>query len=173
MSDLTIDQVLAARDNDLDAVTTVCRETEKWVSVVARRNATTSRGVVNADLHEELTQVGRIAVWQNLARFGGSTMGEFYAYLTVKIESAITEARQLETRQGVSQTVTRIFEAALTLAGGDPYDAERLAASDYFGHRKLSAAAAYDARMAWFGPDSLDRPVGEGAETERDRKSVV
>jgi hypothetical protein len=55
--------------------------------------------------------------------------------------------------------VAQEFETALRATSGDPYEAERYAASSAMGKRALSRETAYAARLSWQGLDSLDRPV--------------
>jgi RNA polymerase sigma factor (sigma-70 family) len=165
MIDLTPEQIAAAKANDLDAVTAVVQATEERVQQLARQYATTA-GRVNADLAEELAQIGRIAVWESLSRFNGHAVAQFFTFIDTTLKGVMSDARKVETRPGVSRSVAADFETALTMAGGDPYDAERVAASPAMGKRKMSPEMAYAARLSWQGVEYLDAPMnGEGDET--------
>jgi hypothetical protein len=62
--------------------------------------------------------------------------------------------------------VAQEFETALRATSGDPYEAERYAASPAMGKRALSRETAYAARLSWQGVASLDAPLrGEDAGT--------
>lgn len=158
MTHLTHAQIAAAKDNELEAVAAVIAETEALVKAKARRYAGSADENGNS-LAEDLAQVGRIAVWQSLAKFEGDTPAAFMAYIEKALHTAMSEVRRAETRRGVSEYTAADFEKALTLAGGDPYEAERIAVSDDMGDRKMSRERAYAARLSWLGLDYLDRPV--------------
>lgn len=158
MTYLTHAQITAAKGNDLDAVSAVIRETETLVTAKARQYSGSADEHGNA-LAEDLAQAGRIAVWQSLAKFDGDSPAAFMAYIDRALHTALSEARRAETRPGVTPQSAKDFETALTLAGGDPYDAERVAASDAMGPRKMTPAHAYAARLSWLGLDYLDRPA--------------
>lgn len=158
MTHLTHDQISAAKDNDLEAVSTVIRETENLVNSRARHYAGSAKDNGNA-LAEDLAQAGRIAVWQCISKFDGDTPQAFMAYIDRHVSTAMLDALRAETRPGVTARAAKDFEAALALAAGDPYEAERIAASPEMGDRKMSSEHAYAARLSWQGLDSLDRPV--------------
>lgn len=158
MIDLTPEQIAAAKGNDLDAVTAVVQATEERVQQLARQYATTA-GRLSADLAEELAQIGRIAVWESLSRFSGASVAQFFAYVDSTLKGTMSDARKVETRPGVSRSVAADFETALTMAGGDPYEAERVAASPAMGKRKMSREMAYAARLSWQGVEYLDAPA--------------
>ncbi|MFF1377531.1 sigma factor [Streptomyces sp. NPDC058308] len=165
MTHLTHSQISAAKDNDLDAISAVIGETEALVKAKARYYAGSAESNGNV-LAEDLAQVGRIAVWQALTKFDGDSPGAFMNYIDRALHTAMSEARRAETRPGVTPYAAADFEKALTLAGGDPYDAERIATTGEMGARKMSADHAYAARLSWLGLEYLDRPVpGEGGET--------
>ncbi|WP_405793364.1 RNA polymerase sigma factor [Streptomyces sp. NBC_01506] len=158
MTHLTHSQISAARENDLDAVSAVISETEALIKAKARHYAGSAEVNGNA-LAEDLAQAGRIAVWQSLAKFDGDSPGEFMKYIDRALHTAMSEARRAETRPGVTPYAAGDFEKALTLAGGDPYDAERIAITDDMGERQMSPDHAYAARLSWLGLEYLDRPV--------------
>lgn len=165
MTQLTHAQIADAKRNDLDAVSSVIRETEELVKARARRLATTA-GHTDTDLVEDLAQVGRIAVWEALGDFGGDDPAQFMAHIDRGISRAMADARREATRPGVSVYTAKRFEAALCQAAGDPYDAEKIAASEEMGTDKLTPDLARAARLSWLGLDSLDRPVNHGRHGE-------
>ncbi|MFE9026205.1 sigma factor [Streptomyces iakyrus] len=164
MIDLSIEQITAARNNDLSAVSAVLEATEDRVQQLARRYATTG-GRTDADLMDDLAQVGRVAVWEALSRFAGSTVAEFFTYVDRTVNGKLSDERKVQTRQGVSREIAALFEKALTEAAGDPYEAERLCTdADHMGRRRMSPEMAYAARLSWQGCEYLDAPVpGENA----------
>ncbi|MET9602565.1 MULTISPECIES: sigma factor [Streptomyces] len=167
MIQLTEAQLSAAKANDIAAVTAVVEATEDRVNQLARKYAT-GRGRTDATLAEDLAQTGRIAVWECLSRFSGTTVAEFFAYVDRTLKGVMSDTRKEETRPGVSRSVAAAFESALSQAGGDPYEAERLAVlPEVLGDRRLCAETAYAARLSWQGVEYLDAPLGqsEGAET--------
>lgn len=166
MLDLTDAQIAAAKSNDIDAVTAVIKATEDRVTWLAREHAT-SGGRTDADLAEDLAQVGRIAVWQAIERFEGASVAQFAAYVDSTVRNTMANARKEQTRAGVSRQTAATFETALTMAGGDPYEAERLVTTDVFpADRRMAKDRAYAARLAWQGVEYLDAPIGgEGDET--------
>ncbi|MEU7642082.1 sigma-70 family RNA polymerase sigma factor [Streptomyces sp. NPDC039016] len=158
MTHLTHAQISAAKNNDLEAVASVIRETETLVRSRARHFA--GAPVENGNtLAEDLAQAGRISVWQCISTFEGETPQAFMAYIDRHVNAAMMDLLRAETRPGVTARAAKDFEAALALAGGDPYEAERLAASDEMGGRRMTPEHAYAARLSWLGLDYLDRPV--------------
>ncbi|MER5638403.1 sigma factor [Kitasatospora sp. NPDC002227] len=176
MIDLTEQQIADAKNNEIDAVTAVVQATEERVMQLARHYSETSRRV-DAELMEDLAQVGRIAVWEGLSRFRGATVAEFFTFMDRTVKGAMSDARKEETRQGVSRSVAADFERALSLAGGDPYEAEYLVTTtEAMGARRMTAETAYAARLSYMGVQYLDAPLsacrtGYGKDTP-DARSV-
>ncbi|MFF4430480.1 hypothetical protein ACFYZ4_15065 [Streptomyces sp. NPDC001513] len=169
MLNITAEQITAAKNNEIDAVTHLIRETEERVIQIARKHAA-SGGSVNHSLAEELAQVGRVTVWEVISTFEGEDPAQFFTYIDRHVSGAISAARREETRQGVSTTTSKFFETALSAAAGDPYEAERLVQdADFMGDRRMSPERAYSARMAWQGTDSLDAPLGADSEGGEER----
>ena len=168
MIDLTEQQISDAKAHDLDAVTAVVQATEERVKQIARRTATTG-GWTDQDLSEEYAQIGRIAVWEGLARFAGTTVAEFFAFMDTTVKGALSDARKVETRPGVSRAVAAQFERALTMTNGDPYKAEKLSTTDALGARRMTPETAYAARLSWQGVEYLDAPAGDAGDTLGDR----
>ncbi|MEU7177008.1 MULTISPECIES: sigma factor [Streptomyces] len=167
MIDLTEAQIFAAKGNDLDAVTAVIKATEERVGQLASKYATGS-GRTDHTLAEDLAQTGRIAVWQCIGRFKGDTVAEFFTYIDRTLKGAMSDARKEETRQGVKRIIAADFERALSLAGGDPYEAEFLVTTkEAMGDRKMSPEMAHAARLSHQGMEYLYAPIGqkEGGES--------
>ncbi|MCX5398483.1 sigma factor [Streptomyces sp. NBC_00102] len=155
MTTLTHAQISAAKNNDLSAVSEVIRETESLVSSRARKIVGTSGP---SDLVEDLTQIGRITVWQAIKTFVGDEPNQFMAHIDRAVTRAMEDARREATRPGVAPRVAKAFEDAISKAVGDPYAAERIATTDAMGRDKMSPELARAARLSWLGVDSLDRP---------------
>lgn len=159
MINLTPEQIAAAKANNLEAVTAVLAETEERVQQLARKYAMTG-GRLDADLVEDLAQVGRIAVWEAVARFDGESVAQFFTFIDRTVSGKLSDERRTATRQGVTMQAAKDFETALSMAAGDPYEAERLAVmSEAMGARRMSPEMAYAARLSWQGTDSLDAPL--------------
>ncbi|GAA2781583.1 sigma-70 family RNA polymerase sigma factor [Streptomyces showdoensis] len=158
MTHLTHAQIAAAKNNDLGAITEIIRETETLISSRARYYAGSAMEHGNT-LAEDLRQTGRIAVWQCIGKFEGDAPAAFMAYIDRHVNATMLETLRAETRPGVTARAAKDFESALVLAGGDPYEAERIAASDAMGDRRMTPEHAYAARLSWLGLDYIDRPV--------------
>jgi DNA-directed RNA polymerase specialized sigma subunit len=165
MIDLTFEQISDAKNNDLSAVTAVIEATEERVLQLARRFAGIG-GRLDENLCEDLAQIGRIAVWEGISRFTGSTVAEFFVFVDTTVQGHMSNERKSERRQGVSREVAAIFETALSLANGDAYAAEKIAqdAEMVTAKRRLSPEMALAARLSYQGMQSLDVPVGGGAD---------
>ena len=159
MIDLTAQQISDAQNNDLAAITAVVQATEDRVTYLARHYATTGRHTDN-ELAEDLSQTGRIAVWESLNRFQGDSVAQFFGFIDKTLKGVMADARKVETRQGVSRSVAADFEYALKMAAGDAYGAERLVSdAGVMGKRRMSPEMAYAARLAYQGLEALDAPI--------------
>lgn len=160
MIDLSVEQIRAAADKDLEAVTAVLAALEPRIGQLANKYATNG-GNRNHDLADELEQEGRIAVWQCIERFEGDSVAQFFTYVDRSLKGVMDDKRRIETRQGVSEDTARRFERCLTVCAGDPYEAEREAvrADGALGRERMTPDMAYAARLAWQGVDYLDAPV--------------
>ncbi|WP_406113921.1 sigma-70 family RNA polymerase sigma factor [Kitasatospora purpeofusca] len=166
MLNLTEAQISAAKENDIDAITAIVRETEGIIAEAAQRHSKFS-GDENRERAQDLAQEGRVAVWRAVSRFEGTTVDQFAAYIRRTIEGAITDARRAETWTGVCARAAKDFELALRYASGDPYAAEKLAVqADPMGDRKMSPEQARACRLAWQGVEYLDAPAGVDGEGE-------
>ncbi|WAL73131.1 sigma-70 family RNA polymerase sigma factor [Kitasatospora sp. YST-16] len=169
MISLTPAQIQDAKNNELSAVTAVIEATEERVLQLASKYATISYEP-NPHLAEDMAQEARTAVWLALQRFEGETVAEFFAYVDTTIKGVLSDHRRTETRKGASSQAAKDFEAALRVAGGDPYLAERVCTVGLPNGRKLSREQANAARLAWMGVDYLDAPIaGTEGETLADR----
>jgi DNA-directed RNA polymerase specialized sigma subunit len=165
MIQITAQQIADAKANDMAAVTAVLAEMEARVMQHANRYATVTGGHTDHHLRDDLAQIGRVAVWQAIEKFSGTDVAQFFVYVDRTLSGEMNIARRESTRPGVSASVARDFESALSRSGGDAYAAETLAASDAMGTAKMSRETALAARMAWQGCANLDTPVGEDGDT--------
>ncbi|MGW0530687.1 hypothetical protein [Streptomyces sp. NPDC003032] len=169
MIDLTAQQIADAQNNDIAAVTAVIEATEERVTQLARRYATTG-GRTDADLMDDLAQVGRVAVWEGLSRFKGSSVAEFFTFMDRTVSGKLSDERKTVTRQGVSRSIAAEFEKALSMAAGDPYEAERLCTlTEVMGAHRMTSETAYAARISWQGAEYLDAPVASFTSEGGDR----
>lgn len=180
MLNLTDAQIFAAKNGDAEAIDAILSETEDRVTYHAYQYAT-SGGRTDLQLKEDLAQEGRIAVWESLSRFKGIKVSEFFAFMDRTVKGVMTDARKVETRQGVSRSAAAYFEQALSAAGGDPYEAEFLATTvEVMGDRRMTPEMAYAARLSHMGLDYLDAPLPQSdtgdyttlGETLADKSSV-
>ncbi|WBP87019.1 RNA polymerase sigma factor [Kitasatospora cathayae] len=160
MINLSEQQIADAKASDLEATAAVIRETEDRVLQLAKRAATVG-GRVNHDLMDECAQEGRIAVWECIERFEGTTVAQFFTFVDRTVQGRLTDVRKVETRQGVSRSAANDFERCLPMAGGDPYEAEKLACApdSPLGKRRMTPDMALACRMAWQGVEHIDRPA--------------
>ncbi|WP_459649464.1 sigma-70 family RNA polymerase sigma factor [Kitasatospora sp. Ki12] len=119
-------------------------------------------GRLDRDLAEDLAQDARYALWQAIERFEGDDPAQWFAYADRTIAGALADKRREMTRQGASRQAAKDFETALSMCGGDPYEAERFCTDPPAGFRRLSPEGAWAARMAWQGIWSLDAPAAGG-----------
>jgi DNA-directed RNA polymerase specialized sigma24 family protein len=158
MDALTLDTIKAAQDNDLAATSEVINATEDRIAHLAYKMG------ASADQRDELAQVGRIAVWEGLARWNGNTVDSFFAFIHKTVQSKMQDAKRIEWNQGATgadHDALKAFATCLAEADGDTGAAERLCQTLPEAGRRLSAERAYAARVAWQGPFSIDKPHPE------------
>lgn len=166
MSDLTIDQVRAAQDSDLDATTAVITALEprlRSLAFEAARRMGHGGGRL-ADYVDEFMQVGRVAVWEALPRFQGDTVDAFYGYVHSTVQARLLDAVREERHSGADREAVKTFQAMLKLSSNDAALAEKLCQTVPPKGRRLSAERAHAARLAHETTLSLDAPapVAEG-----------
>lgn len=161
MSALTMQQVRAAQDNDLDAITAVITELEPRLHALvfkaARRMA--HGGDRLAQYQDDFMQVARVAVWEAIPRFHGDTIDSFYAFIHRSVEGALKDAVREERNGGADRAAMKIYGAMLEKADGDPYLAEKFCQTIPPKGERLSADRAHAARLAWEGTLSLEAPA--------------
>lgn len=150
---LTMDTITAAQNNDLAATSAVIEATDGRVKTLANVAANRMRTGLHAAMLDEFTQVGRIAVWEALARFTGSTVDSFYAHVHRSVETTLLNAVRAERNPatGADDDAMKVFASVMELAGGDEYLAEKLSQTVPPKGRRLSATRANAARMSWVG----------------------
>lgn len=165
-STLALSTVRAAQNNDLAATATVIAATESRVTVLARKAARrmAEPGPRHDDFRDEFEQVGRIAVWEALARFDEDVTTDFLGFAYTTVETALLGATRAEHNQGVDADAAKTFLSMLGRAGGDPFLAEKLSQTVPPTGRRLSADRAHAARLAYQGADSLDAPTAGSAD---------
>jgi RNA polymerase sigma factor (sigma-70 family) len=166
MIDITVEQIRAAADSDLTAISEVLTALEPRIGQLANKYATNG-GHRNHDLAEELEQEGRIAAWQCIERFEGDSVAQFFTYIDRSLKGVMDDNRRIHTRQGVSEDTARRFERCLTVCAGDPYaaQAEAVRPDGCLGRERMTPETAYASRLAWQGVEYLDAPVGTGEST--------
>jgi RNA polymerase sigma factor (sigma-70 family) len=160
---ITMDQIAAAQDKDLNAMAAVISATESRIGVLARKYArqlSTARSGSYTDHLEELSQVGRIAVWEALDRFKGDSEDAFYGFVYSTVEGSLLDAVRSERHHGagVDKDAVKVFGAMLEKAGGNVLLAEKMAQTVPPKGQRLGADRAFAARASWQGTYSLDFP---------------
>ncbi len=161
---LTPEQIAGARNNNLDDITAVLAAMDHRVQWHANHFASTG-GRLDHDLAQDLAQDGRMALWRAIERFEGTQAHQFFAFADRTIAGALADKRREMTRQGASRQAAKDFETALSMCGGDPYEAERFCTDPPTGFRRLKPESAWAARMAWQGLRYLDAPTGTDGTT--------
>lgn len=168
---MDIETILAAQRGDTDAVTAVITAMDRRVRALARR--------ADRNLAEDLAQVGRMAVWECIRRFDGTTADRFAAYAWTSAKGAMSNARRELAYQGVTPDVMKLFESALRRTGGDVTAAERLVCSAEMEPWRLLPDTARAARMAHQGAVPLpmgsagpERSEGPTTRSEATRRRV-
>lgn len=143
---ITIEDVRAAQDNDMAALTRISEYIDGAVTRMASNVARSSGVGADAD---DLAQEGRIAVWQALPKFRGDTVDEFvsFAYRTAKRAMLVT--RQEENAPGLPEYAATVFSAMLTRTHGDHELARELAQTLPPKGQRLSKEAAWSAYAAF------------------------
>lgn len=164
---LTIDTLRAAQSAELlsdrlSAQAAVIEATESRIDVLATqaaRRMAPHGGVRFADYRDEFTQVGRIAVWDLVARFNDDTPESFFRLAYRTIEDTLKDAVRSERNgaSGADPDAVKTFAAMVEVADGDLYEAAKLAQTLPPKGRRLSATRAEAARLAWQGAVSIDK----------------
>lgn len=158
---LSFETIVAAQNNDLDAVTDVVTALEHRVTLLAGKAANRMAphgGARFANYRDEFTQVARIAVWEVLARFTDTTAEAFERLAYTTIERTLQDACRAErSGAGADDSALKIFAAMVEAADGDTHEAAKLAQMLPPKGRRLSAERADAARLAWLGDVSIDK----------------
>jgi len=174
MNGITIEDIRAAMDSDLDATRRVIEATEARVTGLAIKAAfrTGATGDQLSMYREEFAQVGRVAVWEALSRFNGADVDTFFAFIHATVRDRLADAarEELNGAAGVDKDATKTFGAVLRdMADGNVLLAERLCQTELPAGKRLSADRANAARIAWQGSVSIDAPAtASNAETGAD-----
>jgi DNA-directed RNA polymerase specialized sigma24 family protein len=158
MDALSIETIKAAQDKDIAATGEVVNAMEQRIANIAYKLG------ASADQRDEFAQIGRIAVWEGLARFTGDTVDAFYAFMHRTVDAKIRDAARDERNQGATgadHDAVKVFAAMVKEANGDVDVAEKLCTTLPPKGRRLSPERAYAARTAWEGTVSLDMPSGD------------
>lgn len=158
MIDVTIDQIRAAQNNDVAALGHINREMEPRVGQLARKVA----GNADSEMIEDLEQDGRLALFECIAKFEGSTVAAFFDYSNRSMSGAMSVARKKMGRSGVSKDTAQRFEKALRITGHDAHEAERVVQDrELMGgpYWTLSPELAYAARVSWQNMEYYDAEI--------------
>jgi RNA polymerase sigma factor (sigma-70 family) len=161
---LTVETIEAAKTNDLAAISTVVEETEGRIKALAdkfARRMSAHSGSMFAHYREEFAQIGRVTVWESIARHQGASIDSFFAFMHHTVEGAMRHHARVDRCSGADVDAQKVFSTMLDEAEGDPFKAEKLAQTLPPKGRRLSADRAQAARMAWMGAVSIDAQSGD------------
>lgn len=125
MLNITIDQIRAAADHNMGALSEVLAACERRITFLAAREATTY-GRLNQDLADDLAQEGRIVLWEALENFRGTTVGEFFVFMDKTLLGRMDDVRRIDRFQGVSEASMARFQLALSQCDGDVQAAQQM-----------------------------------------------
>jgi DNA-directed RNA polymerase specialized sigma subunit len=157
---ITLADIAAAQNNDLEATALILEATESRVMTLANRAAYRMNVTGDAldNYRDEYAQVARIAVWEALPRFDADTVDAFFGFMYATIEGKLLDAVRHDRNggAGADKDAIKAFASVLEAAEGDVYKAEKLVQELPKGKR-LSADRANAARLSWQGSVSIDK----------------
>lgn len=160
MDTLTLAQIADAQRNDLDAITAVVQATESRVTSLAH-DAASRMGTSYGEYLAEFTQTGRVAVWEAIKRFDGTSVDSFYAFIYRTVDTVLMDTMRSERHGGADPDAVKVFASMLDEAEGDVHLAEKLSQTLPPKGKRLGAERAYAARIAWQGSVSIDKTSGD------------
>jgi hypothetical protein len=153
---ITMAQIHAAQDNDLDGITAVLAEMDQRIARLAAQAARRIEG----GHREDFEQDAREALFLALPRVSGESVDSAIGFLYSTMAEVLKDKVRSERYQGVDRDAVKTFLGALVESNGDAYAAERKARELPKGER-LSADRAAAARLAFQGAVSIDRQNGD------------
>lgn len=160
---LTMDQIRAAADKDIDATAAVSAATESRVVNLARKAALGDPGTDrHAEYVEEFSQVGRIVVWESVSRFKGDNVHSFFAFICTTVEAALKDAAREAAFPGAPTDALKTLMSMMGRAYGDAHLAAKLAQTVPPAGKRLSADLAEAARVSYMASASLSVPSPYG-----------
>jgi hypothetical protein len=153
---ITMAQIHAAQNNDLDGITAVLAEMDQRIARLAAQAARRIEG----GHREDFEQDAREALFLALPRVSGESVDSAIGFLYSTMAEVLKDKVRSERYQGVDRDAVKTFLGALVESNGDAYAAERKARELPKGER-LSADRAAAARLAFQGAVSIDRQNGD------------
>ncbi|MFJ8720959.1 sigma-70 family RNA polymerase sigma factor [Streptomyces sp. NPDC093269] len=114
-------QLRAALDGNTEATTAILRSLDGLIRARARR--------IDRDSAEDLSQVGREALWLSLSRFTDGCAGQFVSFADRTVTGAMMDAHCAMRYPGISVDEAKLWRSAVKRADGDLAEAERLLCS--------------------------------------------
>jgi DNA-directed RNA polymerase specialized sigma24 family protein len=166
-ANLTLDQIHAAQNNDLDAIRAVLDEMDSRIGRLASKAAgvLATNPARYSDYAEEFRQDALVALFEYLPRWEGDSVDAFREYLYGAMAGELKAKTNAERNAGVDRDAFSTFKAMVSLADGDVFEAEKLAQTVPAKGKRLSKDRAFAARLAWQGPVSIDKTSGDDDET--------
>lgn len=164
---LTMEQITAAQNNDLAAIEAVVSAMETRIQTVSMAEARRLQRD-SAYYSDEFAQEARIAVWEALPRFTGTTVDDFFGFMHKTVCGVLKETASAERNPGADRDALKVFAAWVKRCEGDAAMAEKMCQTvPPEGGRRLGRDRAHAARLAWQATSSLDSMLG-GEEGESD-----
>lgn len=156
---ITIEQIQAAQNNELDGISAVLAEMDERINRLASQTAS-SMGTNPArysDYVNDFRQDAMVSLFEYLPRWTGNSPDAFCAYLYSAIAGDLKAKLHAERNAGVDRDALSVFKAMVAQADGDVFLAEKMAQTVPPKGKRISADRAYAARIAWQGSVSIDK----------------
>lgn len=160
---ITLDQIHAAQNNDLDGISAVLAEMAERIDRLASQTASSmgTNPARYADYVADFRQDAHVALFEYLPRWEGDSADAFCAYLYGSIAGVLKVKAHAERNPGADRDAMSIFKAMMVAADGNVYEAEKLAQTLPAKGKRISADRAHAARLAWQGAISIDKQSGD------------
>lgn len=172
---LTMEQIIAAQNNDLDAIEAVVAAMESRIQIVANAEARRLQRDA-AYFSDEFAQEARIAVWEALPRYTGTTVDDFFGFMHRTVCGVLKESASAERNPGADRDALKVFASWVKRCDGDAAMAEKMCQTvPPEGGRRLGRDRAHAARLAWQATESLDAKIStsEGEEGSWDYAGML
>lgn len=151
--------VAAAQERDFGAMSAINEATDAQIIAIGWELCSAAG---RNDLHDDITQAGRLTVWASVDGFDAERGVPFVGYALAHARTAMQKELRALTRPGIPDAVMWRFQRLVEIAEGDMDAALKLAATTTFSGKKLSRETFIALRDAMAPVWSLDRPERSG-----------